>query len=102
MLQRGSVQLSVTSSAARSAVRDPELAELVRREQNARQEIDTIGRVLTDLLTAPPEQRLESLITTLHGRIEDLRTARGTLGAEIADRFPRYADLVDPPPVSEA
>ena len=43
MLQRGSVQLSVTSSAARSAVRDPELAELVRREQNARQEIDTIA-----------------------------------------------------------
>ena len=102
MLNRGSVQLSVTSSAARSAVRDPRLADLVRREQNARQEIDAIGRVLSDLLTAPPEQRLESLITTLHGRMEDLRTAREVLGAEIADRFPRYADLVDPPPVSEA
>ena len=100
LLQRGSVQLSVTSSAARSAVRDPRLADLVRREQNAGQEIDAVGRMLSDLLTAPPEQRLESLITTLHGRIEELRTARETLGAEIADRFPRYADLVDPPPVS--
>ena len=102
MLNRGAVQLSVTSSASRSVVRDPRLADLVRREQNARQEIDAIGRVLTDLLVAPLEQRLESLITTLHSRIENLRTAREALGAEIADRFPRYADLVDPPPVSEA
>ena len=102
VLNRGSVQLSVTSSAARSAVRDPRLAELVRREQNGRQEIDAIGRVLSDLLTAPPEQRLESLINKLHARIEELRSARETLGAEIADRFPRYADLVDPPPVSGA
>ena len=54
MLNRGGVQLAVTSSATRSAVRDPQLAGLVRHEQNARQEIDAIGRTLSDLLTAPP------------------------------------------------
>lgn len=100
---RGSaVQLALTRSAARAAVKDPRLAELARQEQDAQRRISALGELLSQLLAAAPEQQLPAIQARIREDIEALRATRERIRREIGERFPDYAQLVDPPPVDIA
>ena len=100
---RGSVvQRALAASAARSVPSDPALAELARREQDALQRLTTLGDLVNRLLAAPPEQKSPAIIEGLRKEIAALTAERAQLRKDLAQRFPEYAQLTEPKPVSAA
>jgi CHAT domain-containing protein len=95
-LRAGSVQQALASSGARAAVNDPELADLIRREQDALSKIGALNRILVDALSRPDSQQNKAAQEQLKVDIDSLRGARAAFREEIERRFPDYADLIDP------
>ena len=97
-----SVQRALAESAARATPSDPALADLARREQDAQRRFVTLSDLLNRLLSMPPEQQLPKIIAELKRDIEALRIDRDKLKQDLSQRFPDYADLIDPKPVTLA
>jgi CHAT domain-containing protein len=90
-----SVERALAQSSARAAAADPALADLVRREQDAQKQVGMLQGLLTNVLSMA--ERDERVVQTLRGQIDGLRSARAVIRREIERRFPRYAQLIDPP-----
>jgi CHAT domain-containing protein len=100
-LARGrSVQSAVAASGARSAADSPELAELVRSEQDTAKQTATLFALLADVLASPTDQQDADAVETLRGKIDQLRGARAVMMEEIEARFPEYAELINPKPAT--
>ena len=95
-----SVQQALTASSARMDVKDPALAGLVREEQDLGKRVNAELGTLNNVLALPSGQRDDNAVKALQASIGKLRGARERARAEIAKRFPRYADLIDPKPPS--
>jgi CHAT domain-containing protein len=98
MMRGRSVQQALVASSARAAVGNPELAGLVRKEQDLGKQIGAQLGQLNNVLAAPPEQRDDKIVRDIGTDVDKLRAARTSARQEIARRFPRYADLIDPKP----
>ena len=94
------VQRALAASSARATADNPELADIARREQDARKQIATFYAVLADALGKPTDQQIPAAIKSLRGTIDQLRGARAALMEEIEARFPDYAALIDPKPAT--
>jgi CHAT domain-containing protein len=100
---RGSaVQKALAESAARSIPSDPALAALTRKVQDTEHRYGALSEILNRLVSAPPEQQLPKVIADMKRDIEALREERSTLKAALEIRFPEYADLISPKPISLA
>lgn len=98
-LARGQrVQQAVGAAAARSAAATPELAALVRKEQDLRNEVAALSSYLVQMLARPPERQLPTVMADMRSRIERIRAERGAAYREIEKRFPAYANLINPAP----
>jgi CHAT domain-containing protein len=95
-----SVQRALAQSAARVSVRDPALADLVRREQDARSQINALFALIANIQAAPADQRDDKAASALRAQVDQLRGNRAKLREEIERRFPDYANLIDPKPVT--
>jgi len=98
----GNVQRALAASAARGAVRDPDLARLARQEQDAQKQIAARFGLLSNILSGPADQQDPGATDALRKGIDRLRAARATLREEIERRFPDYAALIDPRPMAMA
>ena len=96
-IYKSSVQKALAASGARAALGDPELAELVRKEQDAVQKIQAFETTVTNALASPLDQQNLAAINNLKSDVEALREARAILLKEIKNRFPKYSDFTDPP-----
>ena len=94
------VQGALTASAARAAAADPDLADLVRREQDAGRRIEALFGAINQLLATWSGEPDSEAARDLRDRIERLRGARATIMEEIEARFPDYAELIDPQPMT--
>lgn len=99
VVRGSSVQRALTASVARSNIKDPKLADLARKEQDAQGRIASLERILTELLSAPLEDQLPAVQEKMKKDIAQLRTDRSFLRNEIERKFPEYAELVNPKPV---
>jgi len=95
-----SVRSAIGASTTRAAVTSQELADLVRKEQDAQKQLKLLEGALSDNLAAPVEQQLPEVIQELKTKIDTLTRARRVLADEINTRFPKYAELTSPRPVS--
>ena len=95
-----SVQRALNASAARASAQSPALADLVRREQDARKQINALHGLLANLLSQPSDQQDPKVVADLGSQIEALRRARETLTTQIEKDFPTYAELINPKPVT--
>ena len=95
-----SVQRALAQSSARASVKDPALAELVRKEQDLSKQVNAQLGLLNNLLAMPSAERDEKGIKGINASIEKLRTDRTAARTQISKQFPAYADLVDPKPPS--
>lgn len=95
-----SVQRALDASAARSVVGKPELAELVRREQDAVKQIGALSALLTNLLGRPTQEQDPKSITSLATQIDKLRRARETLRRQTEREYPAYSQLTNPAPAT--
>lgn len=100
-LARGSsVQRALSASAARANIKDPKLADLARKEQDTQRRIGSLEDVLTGLMSASAEQQLPAIQAKLRADIAQLKIDREKLRVEIEQKFPDYADLVNPKPAT--
>jgi CHAT domain-containing protein len=95
-----SVQRALTESSARAQIKDSELADLVRLEQDRTKQVNAQLGMLNNALALPSGQRDENGINVLNVAIKNLRGERDKLRVDIAKRFPSYANLIDPKPPS--
>lgn len=99
-LRGRSVQQALAASSARSAAQDPELAKLVRREQDLAKQISAQLGTLNNVLSLASAERDEKNVAALNASINSLRAERSKARLDIDQRFPAYADLVSPRPPS--
>jgi CHAT domain-containing protein len=97
---RSVVQRALAVGAARAALPDPGLADLARREQDAARQAERIERLVVALSGSGDTDG--AAVERLREDLKSLRVARRVLAEEIARRFPAYAGLVSPKPVSLA
>ncbi len=95
-----SVQQALAASSARSTVKDPALAALVRKEQDLTKQVNAQLGTLNNVLSLPSGQRDEKGVLAINASINELRAARNKARQEINQKFPAYADLVSPKPPS--
>ncbi len=99
-LRGQSLQQAMSASSARASAGSPELANLAREEQDARQERDALYRILADLMSRPSDQVLPQVIANMRKRADELGGILLARQETIRNRFPEYADLVSPRPAS--
>ncbi|MCX7180832.1 MAG: CHAT domain-containing protein, partial [Proteobacteria bacterium] len=95
-----SVQRALALSAGRASISDPQLAELVRKDQDAGNQHTALNKISEDLLARPPEKQPKQVIADMRRDLEALAATRENLRKEIATRFPDYAQLIEPRPVT--
>lgn len=94
------VQRALTASAARANIKDPQLAQLARKEQDLQRRVNSLSELLTGLLAAPPEQQLPSVQAKIRQDITTFKAERETLKKEIERKYPDYAEMVEPKPAT--
>ena len=98
-LSRGrSVQRALNASSARATIKDPELANLARREQDAQKQLSALYGHLANLIRRVPSDSNAGATKEIQTRIDALGSARRALMEEIEGRFPEYAQLINPKP----
>jgi CHAT domain-containing protein len=97
-----SVQRALDASAARLSATTPALADIARREQDARKQLVALHGLLANVLSAPADQQNSRVVENLRLEIGRLAQAHTTLTAQITREFPAYAALLNPPVVSLA
>ena len=91
-----SVQKALAASSARTVVKDPALAELVRKEQDFGKQVNAQLGALNNALSS--NVRDEAVIKATRATVDKLRSDRLKVREDINKRFPSYAELIDPKP----
>ena len=99
-IRESSVQSALEESSARAAAVDPELADLVRKEQDALKQINALQGTLFNAFITPADQQNSNAIENLKNSINTLSRARTALLDEIKRRFPKYSAFTKPQPVA--
>lgn len=95
----GVVQQALADAAVRSAAIDPALAALVRREQDAKNEMTGLRNYLASE-TGAAASPLPGIAAGIRARITELEAARQGLQAQLRRQFVNYDRLVRPSPPS--
>jgi CHAT domain-containing protein len=95
-----SVLRALGESSSRAAIKDPELSDLARREQDSRKQIQALYGVLAGVMAQNPGERNPEVVASLRRKIEQLKDANGMLIKEIESRFPEYIELINPKPAA--
>jgi CHAT domain-containing protein len=99
-LQAQSVQYALAQSLTRAALNTPEMADLARREQDTKKQIDALETLLSDHLAAPVDQQYPEVLAKLRENITTLCNAHKVLLEQIKIEIPKYANLLNPPPAT--
>jgi CHAT domain-containing protein len=94
------VQRAVTDAAARANTSDPGLAEIVRQDQDAQRQVTALDAVLAGMLAISSDQRDANALAQTRAQIDQLLAQRAKLRQDIHQRFPDYAQLIDPRPAT--
>ena len=92
------VEEALADSSARMVAKDPALAELVRREQDAAKQLGAQLGALNNLLALPSDQRDDQTVRAVNAEIVKLRADRNAALQQITRQFPAYANLINPKP----
>ena len=96
MASAGAVRRALAASAARSALGNGELAEMIRSEQDMSQRISSFGQTVERLSGMSDPQLVQNTIESMRQDIEQTRSARAKLRNDIMRKFPSYASLINP------
>ena len=91
----GVVKDALNDAAVRSSANTPALADVVRREQDAKNEIAGLRRFLSGEIGSS-ETPLPQVAAQMRERIAELEAERSKLQAEVKSKFPDYDRLVHP------
>jgi CHAT domain-containing protein len=98
----GRVQRAFSAGWARAASGDEELSKLVRQEQDLSEEARALGETLSFMRSSPDAGDDLPDPAAMETRLGEIASARRTLLDEIENRFPEFAELTNPKPMSIA
>ena len=87
-------------TARAAASRDPELAELVRKEQDLLRQSEAAHGMLANAMIVSADARRSEGIEDHKATIDRLMNSRMVLLEEIKTRFPQYSNFINPKPVT--
>jgi CHAT domain-containing protein len=90
------VQQAISEAAARAGIKDPKLAEIVRKDQDAKNELTTLYSYITTQEGEGSSRRNPEIVKTMKNRIVDLEKFRKDIKAQIQTNFPEYFQLLQP------
>lgn len=96
-VRAGLVQEAVNDAAVRAAASNPTIADVVRREQDAKNEVAGLRRYLSGEISSS-NRPTPVIAEKMRERIAVLETERARLRLEIKTKFPDYEQLVRPAP----
>ncbi len=91
---------AVSKLAARFAAGSGELAQLVRKDQDLTAEAEALDKTVIAFVSKPPAQRSAASEQQIRMRIAEVKAEREKLQQTFNERFPDYAALSKPQPVS--
>ena len=91
---------AVSQLAVRFAAGTDDLAQLVRKDQDLSAENERLDKDLIAAVSKPPNQRDANREAATRKRLEEIADARAEVGRILAQRFPDYAALSKPQPLS--
>ena len=91
---------AIARMAARMAASDNVVTELVREQQDAIAQQQSLDDLLIKTLGAPSEQRNETQEANLRKQLKSLQNRIQSLSEKITSQFPEYAELTRREPVS--
>lgn len=96
LLGTSSVQQALSDAAVRAGVTIPGLADIIRQEQDAKNEIVTLNSYISGQSTEEERRRNPQVVEQMRKRIRELEAARRDYKAEINKRYPEYFQLIQP------
>lgn len=91
-----SVQQAISEAAARAGIKDPKLAEVARKDQDAKNELTTLYSYITAQGGEGGDKRNPEVVKAMKNRIAELETSRKEIKAQIQKNFPDYFQLLQP------
>ena len=91
---------AVSQLAVRFAAGTDDLAQLVRKDQDLSAENERLDKDLVAAVSKPPNQRDANREAATRKRLAEIADARAEVGRILAQRFPDYAALSKPQPLS--
>ncbi len=93
---------AVNKLSARIAAGRGPLSDIVRKQQDLGEQLMALDKTLIRMLSGPPDARRAESEADLRKRAEATRQRLAGLSAELSGRFPEFAALASPQPVSIA
>ena len=91
---------ALSQLAVRFAAGTDDLAQLVRKDQDLSAENERLDKDLVAAVSKPPNQRDANREAATRKRLAEIADARAEVGRILAQRFPDYAALSKPQPLS--
>lgn len=101
-MNASSVQQALTDAAVRSATRVPGLSDVIRDDQNAKNEIAALLSYLSGQGIEGEARRNPQVVTQMRARMRELEVQRREYKQKIQKSFPEYFALIQPKPPSAA
>lgn len=97
-----SVQQALTEAAVRAGVNVPGLSDIIRKEQDARNEITNLSTYIANQNSEVAEKRNPQVVAQMRERKQELDTLRKSYKAQIQKQYPEYFQLIQPKSPSHA
>jgi CHAT domain-containing protein len=91
---------AINQLSVRFAAENNQLAQFVRRDQDLSAEYESLDRSLIAAVTKEPSKRDSVIEQQIRDRLQEITVERAHIEAELTERFPRFADLAKPSPLS--
>jgi len=99
-LNGGVARRDLALGSARLAANSPDLTDIVRRDQDTRKRIAALRATLIQAKSVPTDQLQPGVVNRVEVQIGELEAARSALSEDIRRRFPEYANLIKPEPMT--
>jgi CHAT domain-containing protein len=91
-----SVQQALTEAAVRAGVNVPGLSDIIRKEQDARNEITNLSTYIANQNSEVAEKRNPQVVAQMRERKLELEAQRKDYKAQIQKQYPEYFQLIQP------
>ena len=95
-LNTSSVQQALAEAAVRSGVTIPGLADIIRKEQDAKNEIATLTSYIRGQDSAESSKQTPQVIEQMRARLKEIEGQRKDYKAQIQKGYPEYFQLIQP------
>lgn len=95
-LNASSVQQALSDAAVRTGVNVPGLSDIIRKEQDAKNEMASLIQYMTSQGTEEDKKRNPQVVEQMRMRLREIEVLRKDYKAQIQKSFPEYFQLIQP------